>query len=128
MTTNPSTTQDDPGDRATAPTDVHYLFSNSEDLDEVISGIVNADDEQEACNNLADLLISLREALSDPARFDSAALLSEIDSLIEKTFKGSELYEMALELYRQRYHTIGGKPPVEVLRAALEQVGIRPHK
>src|ERR1051325_3194370 len=103
MTTNPSTTQDDQGDRPTAPTDVHYLFSNSEDLDEVISGIVDADDVQQACTNLADLLISLREALSDPAHLDSAALLSEIDSLIEKTFRGSELYELAFELYRQRY-------------------------
>ena len=128
MTTNQTTTQDDQGDHPTAPTDVHYLFSNSEDLDAVISGIVDADDEQEACNNLADLLISLREALGDPAHLDSAALLSKIDSLIEKTFRGSELYEMALELYRQRYHTIGGKPPVDVLRAALEQVAIRPRE
>src|SRR5690242_16056525 len=123
MTTNPSSTQDDQGDHP-APADVHYLFSNSEDLDAVVSGIVDADDEQQACTNLADLLISLREALSDPARLDSAALLSEIDSLIEKTFRGSELYELALEIYRQRYHIIGGKPPVEVLRAALEHVAI----
>ena len=128
MTTNLSTTQDDQGDRPTAPTEVHYLFSNDEDLDEVIAGIVDADDEQEACNNLADLLISLREALSNPARLDSALLLSEIDSLIEKTFRSSELYELTLELYRQRYHIIGGKPPVDVLRAALEQVVIRPRK
>src|SRR5689334_568776 len=128
MTTNQTATQDDQGDRPTAPTAAHYLFANREDLDAVVSGIVDADNEQQACNNLADLLISLREALSDPARLDSAALLSEIDSLIEKTFRGSELYELALELYRQRYHTIGGKPPVDVLRAALEQVGIRPHK
>ena len=128
MTTNQTTTQDDQCDHSTAPTAGRYLFANSEDLDEVIAGIVDADDEQEACNNLADLLISLREALSDPARLDSAALLSEIDSLIEKTFRGSELYELAFELYRQRYHTIGGKPPVDVLRAALEQVGIRPYE
>lgn len=128
MTTNPSSTQDDQGDRPTAPTEAHYLFSNSEDLDAVVSGIVDAEDEQQACNNLADLLISLREALGDPAQLDSAALLSELDSLIERTFRGSELYELALEIYRQRYHIIGGRPPVEVLRAALEQVVIRPRK
>jgi hypothetical protein len=128
MTINQTTTQDAPGDHPTAPAAARYLFANSEDLDAVISGIVDADDEQQACNNLADLLVSLREALSEPAQLDSAALLSEIDSLIERTFRGSELYELALEIYRQRYHIIGGKPPVDVLRAALEQGGIRPRK
>jgi|SRR5438105_4422693 len=128
MTTNQTTTQDDQCDHPTAPTAARYLFANSEDLDATVSGIVDADDEQQACTNLADLLISLREALSDPAQLDSAALLSEIDSLIERTFRGSELYELALEIYRQRYHIIGGKPPVDVLRAALEQMVIRPPK
>jgi hypothetical protein len=128
MTTNQTTTQDGQGDRPDTPTTACYLFANSEDLDAVVSGIVDAGDEQQACNNLADLLISLREALSDPAQLDSAALLSELDSLIERTFRGSELYELALEIYRQRYHIIGGRPPVEVLRAALEQGGVRPRK
>ena len=100
------------------------IFSG-EERHVIMRSVLEADDLSERREALVELLIDLRQHLGEHGEgWQQIAL--ELHRLIEWLFKGSETYELALELYEQRFSLRGGNP-AEVLRMILdEQLGPTP--
>jgi hypothetical protein len=76
----------------------------------------NGAERREAC---AELLIDLRQRLGERGE-GWQQVSDELHRLIAWLFNGSETYELALQLYEQRFNLRGGSPAA-VLRAALDE-------
>jgi len=86
----------------------------------IIRDIIEDDQPLERREALAVLLIQLRDRLGQHG--EGWSLVSgELQRLLEETFKGSETYVLALELYEQRFSLRGYADPAEVLRMILDQ-------
>lgn len=100
------------------PTQARVIFSD-EERPLIIRDILAHDDPTERRESLADVLIQLREHLGEQGE-GWPQVSRELHLLLEETFKGSETYALALELYQQRYSLVGGNP-AEVLRMVLDE-------
>src|SRR5207302_1925323 len=69
---------------------------------------------------LAVMLIQLREHLGEHGE-GWPQVSGELHRLLEETFKGSETYALALELYERRFSLTGHGDPAEVLRLVLDE-------
>ena len=102
------------------------LFSD-EERPLIVGDILESDSPSERREALAVLLIQLRERLGEQGE-GLPHVSRELDRLLEETFKGSETYRLAFELYTRRFALIGLRDPAELLRQLLdEQLNPPPH-
>ncbi|MEN3332264.1 MAG: hypothetical protein V7641_1629 [Blastocatellia bacterium] len=99
------------------PTQAPIIF-NDEERPLLIKDIIEDNQPSERREALAILLIQLREHLSEAGW---PLVSRELHLLLEETFKGSETYALALELYEQRFSLRGSDRPAEVLRMVLDE-------
>ena len=101
------------------------IFSD-EERQVVMQAIFAGEDEAERREAFAELLIDLRQRLGQQGE-GWQQVSDELRRLIEWLFNGSQTYELALQLYEQRFSLHGGSPAT-VLREVLdEQLKPRPH-
>jgi hypothetical protein len=101
------------------PTQGPIIF-NDEERPLLIKDIIEDEQPAERREALAVLLIQLREHIGENG--EGWPLVSdELHRLLEETFKGSETYALALELYEQRFSLRGSASPAEILRMILDQ-------
>lgn len=96
-----------------------FIWVDDEERRAILHSIFAADSENRRIENLADLLVTLREEMAEPAAAHKVAV--EIDNLIELLFLRSEAYALALELYGGRYEIKGGGTPAEILRGVIAE-------
>ena len=109
-------------ERANAP---DFVFTDDKERDTIIDGIVETDDGEASREALADLLIGLIEGSNSETPPTPLALANELDKLLEVSFRNTETYNLALELYRKRFHLYGGTPE-QIMRAALDRALTKP--
>lgn len=101
------------------------IFSD-EERQTVMRAIFAGEDEAERREAFAELLIDLRQRLGQHGE-GWLQVSVELHRLVEWLFNGSETYELALEIYEQRFNLCGGNPTA-ILRAVLdEQLKARSH-
>jgi hypothetical protein len=84
------------------------------------------EDESKRREALVDLLLDLQQGFGEDGEGWPRVSL-ELHRLVEWLFKGSETYELALELYQRRFSLRSVRHPAEVLRLVLdEQLSPRP--
>jgi|SRR5205085_592007 len=96
------------------------VIFNDEERPLLIRDILSADTPADRREWLAVMLIQLREHLGEHGQ-GWPQVSRELHCLLEETFKGSETYHLALELYERRFSLTGGGDPAEVLRLFLDQ-------
>ncbi|HKQ07872.1 MAG TPA: hypothetical protein VJ464_22280 [Blastocatellia bacterium] len=96
------------------------VIFNDDERPLLIRDILNAESPAERREWLAVMLIQLREHLGQHGE-GWPQVSRELHRLLEETFKGSETYHLALELYERRFSLTGGGDPAEVLRLFLDQ-------
>lgn len=101
------------------PTQGRDLFLE-EERPLIIKDIIEDDRPAERREAFADLLVQLRDRLGQQGE-GWPSVSHELHCLLEETFKGSETYGLALELYKQRFSLRGCVGPAEVLRMVLDQ-------
>ena len=94
------------------------IFSD-EERQTVMRAIFAGEDEAERREAFAELLIDLRQRLGQGGE-GWQQVSDELRRLVEWLFNGSETYELALELYAQRFNLRGGNP-ASVLRTVLDE-------
>jgi hypothetical protein len=99
-------------------TQARVIFMD-EDRPAIIRDILAHDDFAERRESLAEVLIQLREHLGQQGE-GWPQVSRELHLLLEETFKGSETYDLALELYQLRHSLVGGNP-AEVLRMVMDE-------
>ncbi|HKP10904.1 MAG TPA: hypothetical protein VJZ91_02300 [Blastocatellia bacterium] len=93
----------------------------------VMRDALEHEDQDERREALVDLLQELSQRLGEHGEGWQQVSV-ELHRLVEWLFKGSETYELALELYERRFSLVGARGPAEVLRMVLdEQLKPRPH-
>jgi hypothetical protein len=102
------------------------LFSDDE-RPVIVSEVLESDNPSERREAFAVLLIQLRERLGEQGE-GWPHVARELDRLLEETFKNSETYQLAFELYTRRFSLIGLREPAEVLRQLLDEQLSPPHK
>jgi hypothetical protein len=95
------------------------IIFNDEERNTIMRSVFEADDKAERREALVELLIDLRQHIGEHGEGWQQVYL-ELHRLIEWLFKGSETYDLALELYEQRFHLRGGIEPSEVLRMVMD--------
>jgi len=101
------------------PSQARIIF-NDEERPLLIRDILEANTPAERREWLAVILIQLRGHLGEHGEGWSQ-VSRELHRLLEETFKGSETYHLALELYERRFSLTGGGDPAEVLRLFLDE-------
>jgi hypothetical protein len=96
------------------------IIYNDEERNTVMRSVFEADDKAERREALVELLIDLRQHIGEHGEGWQRVYL-ELHRLVEWLFKGSETYDLALELYEQRFHVRGGIEPSEVLRMVMDK-------
>ena len=94
------------------------IFSD-EERQVVMQAIFAGEDEAERREAFAELLIDLRQRLGQQGE-GWPQVSDELRRLIEWLFNGSQTYELALQLYEQRFSLHGGSPAT-VLRTVLDE-------
>jgi hypothetical protein len=92
------------------------VFANEEVVSSFIDSIVS-DDKEYRVESLAIALIELLDALREG---QTGEVIGEMERLLECTFRHSETYDLAFELYERRFDIKGGSDPARVLRGVLE--------
>jgi hypothetical protein len=106
------------------PAQARVIFNDEERY--VLLRSILEEDKSERREALVEMLLDLRQHLGQEGEGGRKVYL-ELHYLIEWLFRGSETYQLALELYEQRFNLKGGPGPAEVLRKVLdEQVGPTP--
>ena len=89
--------------RKKSPEKFRHHFTDEERL-AIVDGILFLGDEG-ICESLAELLISLRGALMKPD--GEIIVANELDELIREVFKNSPAFELAVDLYGNRFNLTG---------------------
>jgi len=95
------------------------IFSD-EERQVIMREALEDEDESERREALVDMLIDLQQGFGESGEGWSRVSL-ELHRLVEWLFKGSETYELALELYEQRFNLRSVGHPAEVLRLVLDE-------
>jgi hypothetical protein len=95
------------------------IFSD-EERQVVMHAIFAGTDEAERREAFAEMLIDLRQRLGEHGE-GWQQVSDELHYLIEWLFKGSETYELALELYERRFSLVGLPGPAAALRQVLDE-------
>lgn len=94
------------------------IFSD-EERDTIMRGVLEDTQQSVRREALVELFIDLRQHLGEQGEGWQRISL-ELHRLVEWLFRGSESYELALELYEQRFNLRGGNP-AEILRLLLDE-------
>ena len=101
------------------------IFSD-EERQIIMRAALEDEDESQRREALVDLVLALQKGFGEDGE-GWPRVSVELNRLVEWLFKGSETYELALELYEQRFGLRGVRHPAEVLRMALDkQLSPRP--
>jgi len=100
---------------------------SDEDRPLMVTASLESGNPAEQREAFADLLVRLRGRLREQGEM-LPHVSREVDRLLEETFKGSDTYRLAFELYTRRFSLVGLRDPAEVIRRLLdEQLSPPPH-